>query len=744
MLPRADGSLLALAADGRWRQYRDGVVAAESMPTGMPASSQFSQALLLKDGSLALAGVEGRLYLVDPQRKQLREFAVDGGTLSGLVVSSDGGLLSAGEDAVYHIAWPAPWSSVARTRELGGSLFCVRSWRGRWFANTGNGVYEALPGERYRRMDWSEHEVWDLLEISPQSALLAESYSLKLIEHDRATVIAGDLYPRLLQRSSRDPAVVYVATESGLAVARREGGRWQLKLRPAASRAMHVNSVVETGDHEVWIGTERDGVQWLRLAPDYGKIVESRSYGAGQGIQFGSLAGGEVNSYGDGKLVVTTKAGTYRWNQGYFVDEPLDGLSDLRGKEEWLSLARSPAGADWAYSDRHVFRRAPGGYWKREELAGVLQGAVLDVSFDADDSALFTTSGGILRHGGGGEPAREYQPPLVLRSVEKLGAGGERLRLPQHSTQPASFEEDRRLGFVFRFALPEMRLREAVRYQARLLGLHDNFSDWSEATTFSYSRLEPGDYRFEARARNAIGQISELEPYEFQVSPHWYASVWGRALLVLAGVIALALLNALLTEWRTRRLHADKLRLEGMVAQRTRELESANHQLHAMANLDELTEIPNRRRLDDYLAEVWQQCIAKGRPMSVLVIDGDRFKAYNDSQGHLAGDQLLKQLADVLSSCLRRAEDLVARYGGDEFVVVMPGAGLEMAGQVAEAMRRKVEEAQLGVTISIGTASHAPRADEPVSTMVHEADEALYQAKHGGRNRVVQFPGAQS
>jgi diguanylate cyclase (GGDEF)-like protein len=112
-------------------------------------------------------------------------------------------------------------------------------------------------------------------------------------------------------------------------------------------------------------------------------------------------------------------------------------------------------------------------------------------------------------------------------------------------------------------------------------------------------------------------------------------------------------------------------------------------------------------------------------------------KAYNDREGHLAGDRLLRRLADLLSGCLRRSEDLVARYGGDEFVVVLPGAGPTFAQEVAEGMCAEVEAARIGITISIGIASRSPRPDEPVSTLVHRADEALYEAKRRGRNRAV-------
>jgi two-component system chemotaxis family response regulator WspR len=146
--------------------------------------------------------------------------------------------------------------------------------------------------------------------------------------------------------------------------------------------------------------------------------------------------------------------------------------------------------------------------------------------------------------------------------------------------------------------------------------------------------------------------------------------------------------------------------------------------------------VANRRRLDDYLGVVWEQCRERGRPLSVLAIDVDHFKQFNDSRGHLAGDELLKQLVQRLNACLRRSEDLLARYGGEEFLVVLPGAERAVAQALAESMREALASSGLGVTISVGVASRIPAPDEPVTSVVEKADAALYQAKSAGRNCV--------
>ena len=93
------------------------------------------------------------------------------------------------------------------------------------------------------------------------------------------------------------------------------------------------------------------------------------------------------------------------------------------------------------------------------------------------------------------------------------------------------------MALSFRFALPELRRHTGTRYQARLVGLNDSFSDWGEATHYRYTRLEPGQYRFEARAQDALGQVVEMQPYVFVIGPRWYNSLWGRALLLAVFIV---------------------------------------------------------------------------------------------------------------------------------------------------------------------------------------------------------------
>jgi diguanylate cyclase (GGDEF)-like protein len=175
-------------------------------------------------------------------------------------------------------------------------------------------------------------------------------------------------------------------------------------------------------------------------------------------------------------------------------------------------------------------------------------------------------------------------------------------------------------------------------------------------------------------------------------------------------------------------------------------LREANDRLRQLSFLDALTGLPNRRQFDQTLELEWNRALRNRRPLSLLLLDVDCFKALNDLRGHQAGDECLQKIAQALPASLRRAGELAARYGGEEFAAILPDVPLDDAASVAEAMREAVRALELPheastvqsfVTISVGVATVQPNPANSPAQLLSAADQALYRAKRAGRNRVV-------
>jgi len=159
---------------------------------------------------------------------------------------------------------------------------------------------------------------------------------------------------------------------------------------------------------------------------------------------------------------------------------------------------------------------------------------------------------------------------------------------------------------------------------------------------------------------------------------------------------------------------------------------------------DPLTGLANRRHFDQTLASEWDRAVREKHPLAVIMLDIDHFKAFNDSRGHAAGDECLKVVAKALRGHCTRPGDLVCRWGGEEFSVILPGTDAAGAGHVAGALVEVVRNLGLThgksdvspcVTISAGSAAVLPSVDGSATALVERADAALYAAKQGGRNR---------
>lgn len=194
------------------------------------------------------------------------------------------------------------------------------------------------------------------------------------------------------------------------------------------------------------------------------------------------------------------------------------------------------------------------------------------------------------------------------------------------------------------------------------------------------------------------------------------------------------------------RNHLDLKRQRDMLQHLSQELAEKNRILESLAREDGLTGVANRRQFDETLDAEVRRAGRSGQPLSLILCDIDFFKAYNDTYGHLAGDDCLRALAAILMGCFRRIGDLTARYGGEEFAVILPDTPADQAAQLGENLRQEVQKAALPhkssrvagcVTISVGVVTAWCPEHRTPEWFIESADRALYQSKEHGRNRVT-------
>lgn len=276
-----------------------------------------------------------------------------------------------------------------------------------------------------------------------------------------------------------------------------------------------------------------------------------------------------------------------------------------------------------------------------------------------------------------------------------------------------------------------------LQYRYRLLGLDENWSSADATRSVNYNDLSGGEYRFQVQARKRAGELGDTSEWAFTVlAPVWEKhSFWALIVMLLMGA------TVSLMRYRSRRISMANERLQLQVAERTKSLELSNQKLAFQATYDELTGLYNRRSFQEHLGQAWEAERKSGWCCYLLYLDLDQFKIVNDTCGHAAGDELLRQVAELIKSNVRN-DDVVGRLGGDEFGIILRHCPADTAVRVAENVRQQVEEFQFHwetenfrIGVSIGAVPiEKERGD--TEELQQQADAACYAAKEAGRNQL--------
>lgn len=502
------------------------------------------------------------------------------------------------------------------------------------------------------------------------------------------------------------------------------GGEFVLAGAGRSAPPVEGRGVAIAHDGTVWFGTDGSGVvRWDGR--------EERRFGREHGLP--SLVCRSVLPRPEGVWVGT--------DRGLWIlsGERAREAGDVNGQLSDRYIVSMAADGDsvWLATSYEVVRVREGEIVGRaDRLRGLVGGSTTaENCLLAEPGGVWIGMTGGFSHTTGAAAARVLPAPAVTIVAAADGEG-------------TAVATDSRLAFPvrsvsFEFRSPTFFAEEATRFSWRLVGHDDRWSTADARTGARFTNLLPGDYTFEVLAVGAGGRRSE-EAARLRFS---VVVPWTLASTAVAGTLALVIGVAwLLASVHTRRILRRNAELERQVAERTAQLADANRRLERLASEDSLTGIANHRVFQDHLQREWGRGLREGKPLSLVMIDIDTFKAYNDALGHQRGDECLRQVAAAIAEQAARPGDLAARYGGEEFVVLLPGTDDSGAFAVADRLRAVVEGLGIRhpasptgpfVTISAGVATRRPSHGHIAEELLAAADRALYRAKREGRNRVV-------
>jgi diguanylate cyclase (GGDEF)-like protein len=727
------GSRFVVAGNGVWRLDDSGVERALAWPDGdLPVYVTVP----LDGGGFVVSTLDGEVMVVDAGLRLRQRVKLADQAVGDLTRDNEGTLWAVSDTEIIRLGMPSAWSILDSNHGVRGLVSDTAEFDDALWVTTSRGLFrmtdDGAGSVRSERMPFVQLEGYGLLADERVMLVAHREGLVELQPGVRAPreLHAGEaVYGPQLVRNHTDLAIAYTDNEFLLLAFGDDGwaiaARWPLQ-------GMAIIDVIQTAEGEFWLSDDRGPPQRWRLDLATRERLSADAFGEEQGLPIDGEDRPKL-FFVDGELRAWAKGRTYRFDPagGRFAQTETPGWIAELVQPGKLSVIETTMGL-FAYTPRDLMRRpASTMAWERVQIGGwsstgfgvprVSRGGVLRVP----------VWNGVL----------QYAPEGPALPIPDLAVGFDQLLLQDDGGElrAGTIERDSLTllsGQPLRMRFSLGTLEPGARFRYRLSQIAPAFSDWSDRD-LTIRGLDPGEYLFEVEGQLPSGRRIEPLRVRLLVTPRWFEEPVLRGMLLLALVGAAVWVSRVVGRRRVRRVEVQNRQLEQRIADRTLELERANSRLAEMAVEDPLTGTHNRRALEQALGREWARCAEQGLPLAALMIDVDHFKRFNDHHGHLEGDRVLIEVAALLRTELNTPVEILARYGGEEFTLLLPGATLEAAARRAELLRDTVERARAGVTVSVGVAVAWPSGAELPSSLMRSADQALYEAKRQGRNRVV-------
>ena len=328
-------------------------------------------------------------------------------------------------------------------------------------------------------------------------------------------------------------------------------------------------------------------------------------------------------------------------------------------------------------------------------------------------------------------------PPIYITDVELFQESIENGR--QHfNDEYYKFKPDS--NFIsFEYVALDYDSPEKIHYSYLLEGFDDVWINAGNRYYTSYSNLPPGDYSFHVKAETVRGTVTDIASFDFEIDRPWYLTLPAYILYFMIFTTIILIIIKLREGYLLNKKNSE-------LNQLNKKLEIANRELESLSFTDSLTGIYNRHYFNKKFKELLNLSIRGNTELSLIMFDLDNFKEINDTYGHQVGDKVLQMISQQASQVLQRDTDFIARYGGDEFIIVLYDTSLEGTMLIAKKLKKAIEsprEIELedntiekAVQVSIGVTNILPEQTTDTEEIIKKADQALYQAKKNGKSKI--------
>ena len=736
-----DDTYFLLSRSGSWRILHNNQVEYLQPEEYSPNLANYASIASLGDEQLVLGSHNGLLTFINVNNLKTQSFQLTNEWISK-IISTDDGLLILTEFEIYYLQWPSAIRVQGKDSGLASSIMDVKEWNNRFYIAGSAGVFiedeQQLEKQKrlFQKLGWTKNEAWFIFPLNSNQVILAESHKLLLIDQSNKETkikpISEIIYPRKLIQSEYNSDIIYVITEFDVQLLIKTDEKWQLKPLFDESAI----SIIEDEPGSILMTIVGGGFRQLSVDLIKGEIVKHQDVSVKYQFDSSTKEGTSLILTKNNTLNAYNSYGIFELNKDQPPKELFPNIRSLLDDEVIIKLIQGDDGLYYGFSAFKLFYQDTLKKWHVIDMSQYMQGTIYDIKIFKNEIKIL--SNGVLISYFTDNHTEQKTDNYSLRMTSIiLKQGYAEQSLPLDPEKQIEFEQgDTTLSFSC--VLNDVENHALTRYRFKLDGKADGWSYFTKNNNIQISNLSAGEYTLNIQAVDVDDKVYDMPSYHFVVNPPWYLSNLAKILWLITFLLVLWLFIYQLFKRREKIYESQKQEFKQIIDSKTQELKNANIRLQKIAHLDGLTGLSNRYHLDEFIKELIRNKVIN---IVVMMMDMDDFKLYNDSNGHLAGDELLKKVADTSLKIIDRPGDIIARYGGEEFLVVMVDCELDFAQSKAEEIRELLESKSNKTSISIGVCHSSTQAElknlDAIYHLIDRADRALYEAKNTGKNRIV-------